>query len=210
MSNVLGVLGGAEDLSSIRMLLGLKDTSSTLQLDTRYYAAQVLVAGINASDNVLSCCGAVVLFCARTRDRVDDAKNRWADVRGSLADDCVRLLVVDGGCGAVDVSELLAWAAGANIELVCEEVCDDGLTVAGRVTQALECVQWPVRQLCSAGGSPTQRYRASAAVGVATRTRKSLDIHDIDRIVESLLLDDDSGDNASDDTGEGDVDSDDV
>jgi hypothetical protein len=210
MSNVLGVLGGAEDLSSIRMLLGLKDDSSTLQLDTRYYAAQVSVAGINAADNVLSFCGAIVLFCVRTQDRIDDAKNRWADIRGSVADDCVRLLVVDGGGDAVDVAELLAWAAGANIELVCEEVCDDGLTVTGRVTQALECGEWPVRQLYSAGGSPTQKDRASAAVCVATRTRKSLDTHDIDRIVELLLLDDDSGDNASDGTGEGDVDSDDV
>jgi hypothetical protein len=110
----------------------------------------------SAAAELLRRCGVVVLFAddIRACDALAQAQNAWMSICDRLDDDCVRLLVIDGGgvqqqqrtaaaqCGVVPdraLERLLRWAADARIELVCEEVCDEGVTVAGRTWDALQC-----------------------------------------------------------------------
>jgi hypothetical protein len=204
--NVLGVLGGTDDIASLRDLLGLSPDAATFSLDTRYFAADVALECITPDDcAVLARCSAVVVFCAPVAEDVALAKSTWEKACGSLAEECVRLFLArETGEERLDnIDALVAWAAVAGIEVLCAETCDDEVNgVAKRVREALECAEWPARQLRSqeVKGDEVEEDSANATLGVAARKGKKLGTHDIDRIVQSLLLDDEEDDADSEST----------
>jgi hypothetical protein len=213
-----------------RSLLNLPPFAEELQLTTRYYSATIYIDLVHdlvcageslcagetrkncASLTSLQRCQAVVLFAADFGESLVDVKDLWALVRNDVGEDCVRLLVIDGRIESDNaLMRLLHWSVEAHIEILCDDNCDESMSVAERLSDALCSAYWPIKSLSTGtkevGVSPKHvenagdpgKEQEKELVLRGNRVRKPMLRSDVDVLTQALLELDGSSD--EDDAG---------
>ena len=177
---------------SLLSLLSLSENLDKLEINNRYYRA---TASINWAlldhcaeiqpQGLQNCTVILLTQTVAQHSDLEKAKCWWKRFQFDLPQECVRLFSVRyKGCLPAAIDELREWGVENNIEIVCDEICEeDEISVEQRVSDALHCAPWPNITT----GNDVKTNRLDVSLGESNRLRRALESPDIGRITNELL-----------------------
>lgn len=198
MTNLFCVhLSLSADLSKVsEKLVDISD--GNLKVTNKYFSALAEVKLLKRSTDIagnevaaMKNCSAIMLVVGSDSD-VGNSKSSWALLSQHVGMHATRLFVLDFPFSSAEqLQDIRLWGAENNIEIVHSEICsEDGLSVADRIRDALNCTNWIHRNL-------TKEETHNQPEG---KLRPSLNDDDIAKITDMLLVLDELSDH--DDTYE--------
>lgn len=185
-----------------KYLPGVND--SELQVTNAYFSACATVKQLRDdavneqhAEPLLQTCTAVLIVVGSVQE-LQHAKAWWQARRKLLAEQCVRLLVLDFSVDEDHEQSLRCWGVENDIELLTDAICaEDNISIATRVRDALDCANWVSRTVHDK--EDNEKTHDVPDLKVPTRLRRGLGGADIARITEELLELADSDDDSTQD-----------
>lgn len=193
------LLGTTELEDAKRELLGVSDGAGDLQIRNRYFAAQVQLKSLAASNDdecsaLLRSCPAVLVALSEETD-VTDAKRWWDAWEKTVNENAVRLFVVPFQMSSERLlQEVRTWGVEHRIEVVSPEICaEDETSVNDRIRNALDCAKWGHHQQdTNQSDIPAPSHEVHRKLADGNALRRGLNEDDKLNILSQLLDEDES------------------